>query len=143
MCWTFVPALRFSTTAAAGSVICLIMHKYCCGNCEIVFGEHERICEDWRCKDKSIICPKCRHYLKVIEMSFPFEQECTWLFWTSSIFVLLGYLLEKLEYVKVVETWPYAIIFFICVISGIYMRSNSSARFRGDIQTVSLGKSSL
>ncbi len=39
------------------------MNKYECGNCKHLFDERSSICEDWSDKQKSLICPICKHYL--------------------------------------------------------------------------------
>ena len=42
-----------------------ITGKYECGNCSHVLSPSEALCEDWRVKSKSLVCPKCRYYLEV------------------------------------------------------------------------------
>ena len=42
-----------------------LLQKYECGNCSRVFNDHELLCEDWRIKEKSIICPECKYYLEI------------------------------------------------------------------------------
>jgi len=40
--------------------------KYRCSECSNIFGSHDALCEDWRIPEKSLICPKCKHYLELV-----------------------------------------------------------------------------
>lgn len=57
----------------------IIMQKYECGNCEKIFTEKERICENWRVKEKSVICLACKHYLSVIYDNEKSDRLFRWL----------------------------------------------------------------
>ena len=119
------------------------MQKYDCANCGREFTERERLCEDYRVVEKSLICPHCKFYLKQKSESAPFEKTASNLvLFNGILFFLLFIIANTSEYQELV----YKIILIpliIVMVCGVYTRGISAKRAFKNIPTIALSKSNM
>ncbi len=124
-------------------VTCKPMQKYECGNCSHLFDERERICENWRETEESLICPNCKHYL-VETYDDTLERRLSKWFLASFAVVCLSYLIV----VVVLDATSYrnmVLIIGFLVVAPLMLgyRIVNARRFVGNIGTRSLGPSNM
>jgi hypothetical protein len=59
------------------------MSSWICAKCSHAFSSREALCEDWRVKELSLICPSCKSYLK----ETPRNGTTAWVIAASAILV--------------------------------------------------------
>jgi len=78
---------------------------YICGNCEAKISSDDVLCEDWRDKNKSMVCPKCKHYL-----SLPHNPRKKFAYLAFGISLVVGILMEIYSTQSRVLIFPFLLI---------------------------------